>query len=164
MQLFVRTLNGKNVALNVESNETVQSLKNRIESQEGVAAKDQRLVFGSKILADDECLLEEYAIQQESTIALAVAVDGGKKKKKKKKMIKGKQIKKAHKHVNVRLRVLKYYKVEGDGESEEYKVSRTKQECPHPDCGAGVFMASMADRTYCGKCSLTYVKEAGKKK
>ena len=164
MQLFVRTLNGKNVAINVESNETVQSLKNRIESQEGVAVNDQRLVFGSKILADDESLLEEYAIQQESTIALAVSVDGGKKKKKKKKMIKGKQIKKAHKHVNVRLRVLKYYKVEGDGEGEEYKVSRTKQECPHPDCGAGVFMAVHSDRTTCGKCSLTYVKEAGKKK
>eukprot|EP00802_Teleaulax_amphioxeia_P015930 Tamp_16032.p1 GENE.Tamp_16032~~Tamp_16032.p1 ORF type:complete len:431 (+),score=112.74 Tamp_16032:22-1293(+) len=90
--------------------------------------------------------------------------EGDQKKKKKKKMIKGKQMKKGHKHVNVRLRVLKFYKVEGDGESEEYKVSRSRQECPHPDCGAGVFMAVHSDRTTCGKCSLTYVNEAGKKK
>jgi small subunit ribosomal protein S27Ae len=76
-------------------------------------------------------------------------------------------MKKAHKHKNVRLRVLKYFKVEGDGEGEDYKVTRTKQECPHPDCGAGVFMAQHENRSTCGKCSLTYVKDqaaAGKKK
>ena len=167
MQLFVRTLTGKNIALTVESGESVQSLKSKIQSQEGVAVEDQRLVFGAKQLADD-CLLEEYeGLTHESTVALAVSVDGGKKKKKKKKMIKGKQIKTAHKHKNVRLAVLKYFKVEGDGESEDYKVTRTKQECPHPDCGAGVFMGVHKDRSTCGKCSLTYVKEqqaAGKKK
>ena len=166
MQLFVRTLTGKNIALQVESSESVQALKSKIQSQEGVCVEDQRLVFGAKQL-EDNCLLEEYeGLTHESTVALAVSVDGGKKKKKKKKMIKGKQMKKGHKHVNVRLRVLKYFKVEGDGESEDYKVTRTKQECPHPDCGAGVFMASHNDRSTCGKCSLTYVKDSttGKKK
>jgi small subunit ribosomal protein S27Ae len=26
-----------------------------------------------------------------------------------------------------------------------------------PQCGAGVFMAAMHNRQYCGKCHLTYV-------
>jgi small subunit ribosomal protein S27Ae len=55
------------------------------------------------------------------------------------------------------MRVLKFYKVEGDGEDAEYKVTHDRIECPHPDCGAGVFMAVHKDRQTCGKCSLTYV-------
>ena len=165
MQIFVRTLTGKNVAFDCESNDTINTVKAKIQNKESIPADQQRLIFGGKQL-DDESTLEEYDIQKESTLNLVLSLDGGKKKKKKKKMIKGKAIKKAHKHKNVRLRILKFYKVEGDGESEEYKVTRVKAECPHPDCGAGVFMASHDNRTSCGKCSLTYVKEqkaAGKK-
>ena len=38
-------------------------------------------------------------------------------------------------------------------------VSSLEQECPAPECGAGVFMANHFDRHYCGKCGLTYVYE-----
>ncbi|PQE14353.1 Ubiquitin-40S ribosomal S27a protein [Rutstroemia sp. NJR-2017a BBW] len=51
-----------------------------------------------------------------------------------------------------KLAVLKYYKVDGDG-----KIERLRRECPTPDCGAGVFMAAMHDRQYCGRCHLTYI-------
>ena len=51
----------------------------------------------------------------------------------------------------LKLRVLKFYKVDDSG-----KVSRLRKECPTPECGAGVFMASHFDRHYCGKCGLTY--------
>ncbi|CCX29546.1 Similar to Ubiquitin-40S ribosomal protein S27a; acc. no. P14799 [Pyronema omphalodes CBS 100304] len=53
-----------------------------------------------------------------------------------------------------KLAVLKYYKVDGDG-----KIERLRRECPQEGCGAGVFMAAMQDRQYCGRCHLTYVFE-----
>merc|ERR1711977_228251 len=63
-----------------------------------------------------------------------------------------------HKRKKTKLAVLKYYKVDGDG-----KIERLRRECPTPDCGAGVFMAAMHDRQYCGRCHLTYIfDEAGK--
>merc|ERR1711991_440620 len=77
-------------------------------------------------------------VQEGATVYALAPVDGGKKKKKKKKIHKGPK-KPTHRHKNVPMRVLKFYKVEGDGEGTEYKVSHERIECPHPDCGAGVF-------------------------
>jgi ubiquitin-small subunit ribosomal protein S27Ae len=57
-----------------------------------------------------------------------------------------------HKHKNVKLRVLKYYKVEDSG-----KVTRTRKQCPSDTCGAGIFMATHKDRVHCGKCNLTFI-------
>jgi ubiquitin-small subunit ribosomal protein S27Ae len=58
----------------------------------------------------------------------------------------------------VKLHVLKYYKVDGNG-----KITRLRKVCPSPQCGPGVFMASHFDRQYCGKCGLTYMMEKGAK-
>ena len=54
--------------------------------------------------------------------------------------------------LQVKLAVLKYYKVDDAG-----KIQRLRRECPGPECGAGIFMAAHFDRQYCGKCGLTYV-------
>ena len=40
---------------------------------------------------------------------------------------------------------------------ENGKIARLRRECPSETCGAGVFMASMHDRQYCGKCYTTLV-------
>jgi ubiquitin-small subunit ribosomal protein S27Ae len=56
--------------------------------------------------------------------------------------------------LQVKLAVLKYYKVDDNG-----KITRVRRECPAEICGAGVFMASHHDRQYCGKCQLTYKAE-----
>lgn len=37
------------------------------------------------------------------------------------------------------------------------KITRQRRECPSEECGAGVFMANMFDRQYCGRCHLTFV-------
>ncbi len=47
---------------------------------------------------------------------------------------------------------------------ENGKITRLRRECPAAQCGAGVFMASHADRQYCGKCHLTFVFNAPEKK
>ena len=53
-------------------------------------------------------------------------------------------------HTKVKLRVLKFYKVDDSG-----KVQRLRKVCPQ--CGPGIFMATHFNRVYCGKCHLTYV-------
>merc|ERR1712139_126374 len=58
---------------------------------------------------------------------------------KKKTYTKPKKIK--HKKKKVKLHVLKYYTVDASD-----KVTRMRRECPHADCGAGVFMAQHFDR------------------
>ena len=60
----------------------------------------------------------------------------------------------AHKHKKYPLATLKFYRVDDDG-----KITRLRRECPHENCGAGVFMATHFDRHYCGKCGLTYKHE-----
>jgi len=40
---------------------------------------------------------------------------------------------------------------------ENGKITRLRRECPNEGCGAGVFMAAMHNRQYCGRCHLTYV-------
>jgi small subunit ribosomal protein S27Ae len=75
---------------------------------------------------------------------------GGGKKRKKKTYTKPKKQK--HKHKKIKLRVLKFYKVDDSG-----KVSRLRKQCPQ--CGPGIFMATHFDRVYCGKCATTYLVE-----
>mmetsp|Transcript_44030 Transcript_44030/g.61890 ORF Transcript_44030/g.61890 Transcript_44030/m.61890 type:complete len:98 (-) Transcript_44030:187-480(-) len=74
---------------------------------------------------------------------------GGKAKKKKKKPLTGKIIAR-HKHKTVKLAILKYFQVEGEGDM--LRVTRTRMECPN--CGPGVYLAKHKDRRSCGKCGL----------
>ncbi|XP_066257026.1 ubiquitin-ribosomal protein eS31 fusion protein [Euwallacea similis] len=165
MQIFVKTLTGKTITLDVEPSDTIEDVKAQIEDKESIPLDEQRLVFAGRELGVSRKvdLLQhlEYPeinaisirsedIQNGSTLHLLLRLQGGAKKRKKKNYSTPKKIK--HKKKKVKLAILKFYKVDENG-----KIHRLRRECPGEQCGAGVFMAAMEDRHYCGKCGYTLV-------
>merc|ERR1719232_2423131 len=76
MQLFVKTLTGKTVTIEVEEGESIEDVKAKISEKEGIPPEQQRLIFGGQQLQDGKTI-DDYDVGDDATLHLVLRLRGG---------------------------------------------------------------------------------------
>jgi ubiquitin len=77
MQLYVKTLTGKTITLEVESTDRIEWIKQKIQDKEGIEPNQQYIVFAGRQLKHDHLTLADYNIRRHSTVHLVLRLRGG---------------------------------------------------------------------------------------
>jgi len=76
MCIFVKTLNGKTITIEVDAEEEISKIKQKVKDKEGIPPHEQRLIYAGKQLEDDQ-KLSSYNIMRDSTLHLVIRLPGG---------------------------------------------------------------------------------------